>query len=132
MTSIPKTPIDPITFTRGEEHPKGWGKEIWIVNNDKYCGKILEFDKGAEFSMHYHMLKHETFYILEGKIELRGYDLTDATPVSEFYSEGMVITIPAGNPHKIIAVSPTRILEISTPHYESDSYRVLPGNSQKK
>ena len=29
---------------------KGWGKEIWFVNNDEYCGKILCFDKGKKFS----------------------------------------------------------------------------------
>ena len=27
---------------------KGWGKEIWFVNNDEYCGKILCFDKGKK------------------------------------------------------------------------------------
>ena len=26
---------------------KGWGKEIWFVNNDEYCGKILCFDNGT-------------------------------------------------------------------------------------
>jgi quercetin dioxygenase-like cupin family protein len=126
-------PIDPITFNHFPEvHEKGWGREIWIANNEKYCGKILEFNKGAEFSMHYHMLKHETFYILEGKIELRGYDLSDASPRSEVYAQGTVITIPAGNPHKIIALEKSRVIEVSTQHFESDSYRIIPGNSQKK
>ena len=37
--------------------PKGWGKEIIFVNNDDYCGKILCFDKGKKFSMHYHLKK---------------------------------------------------------------------------
>ena len=46
---------------------KGWGKEIWFVNNDEYCGKILCFDKGKKFSMHYHVEKKETWYIAKGK-----------------------------------------------------------------
>jgi len=36
---------------------KGWGKEIIFVNNPEYCGKILCFDKGKKFSMHYHIQK---------------------------------------------------------------------------
>ena len=28
-----------------EIHPKGWGYEKWIVNTDKYCGKILFFEE---------------------------------------------------------------------------------------
>ena len=37
--------------------PKGWGKEIIFVNNDEYCGKLLCFEKGKKFSMHYHIQK---------------------------------------------------------------------------
>jgi hypothetical protein len=33
---------------------KGWGHELIWVTNDKYCGKLLKFNKGAKFSMHFH------------------------------------------------------------------------------
>ena len=29
-----------------EYHPKGWGYELWIHNDEKYCGKLLFFEKG--------------------------------------------------------------------------------------
>ena len=29
-----------------EIHPKGWGSEKWVVNNENYCGKILHFEQG--------------------------------------------------------------------------------------
>ena len=31
-------------FARSPIHiePKGWGREVWIANNTRYCGKILE------------------------------------------------------------------------------------------
>ena len=64
--------------------PKGWGYEKWIVNNDKYCGKLLFFEPGKKCSWHYHQLKEETFYIHSGKIQLvYGYedDFTDADTV---------------------------------------------------
>lgn len=123
--------IEPIKKDSATVHQKGWGHEIWIANHEKYCGKILHFNAGAEFSMHYHMLKHETFYVLKGKLELRCYDLTDATKHEGIISVGDVIVIPAGNPHKLIALEESDIIEISTQHFESDSYRVQPGNSQK-
>ena len=33
---------------------KGWGHELIWATNDKYCGKLLKFNKGAKFSMHFH------------------------------------------------------------------------------
>ena len=32
---------------------KGWGSELWIVNNKDYCGKILTFEKGKKLSIHF-------------------------------------------------------------------------------
>ena len=41
----------------GEIHEKAWGHELWIINNEFYCGKLLVFKKDKEFSMHFHLLK---------------------------------------------------------------------------
>ena len=65
-----------------EIHPKGWGHEKWIVNTDKYCGKILFFEEGKQCSWHYHKLKDETFYVQSGEILLR-YGKTDDYEKSE-------------------------------------------------
>lgn len=124
--------IEPIKQVFPQVHKKGWGEEIWIANHEKYCGKLLRFKKGAEFSMHYHMLKHETFYVLKGKLELRCFDLQDATQHEGYINVGDVIVIPAGNPHKLIALEESEIIEISTQHFESDSYRIQKGDSQKQ
>ena len=43
--------------------PKDWGHEIIFENNEKYCGKLLIFKEGFEFSMHYHLLKDEAWYV---------------------------------------------------------------------
>ena len=50
---------------------KGWGREIIFVNNEEYCGKILQFNKGKKFSMHYHILKKETWYVSKGSFILK-------------------------------------------------------------
>lgn len=123
--------IDPIRVSRPDIHKKGWGSELWIANGPKYCGKLLRFNAGKEFSMHYHMLKHETFYILSGRIIFRGFDLSDACKFEEEFGPDTVIEIPAGNPHKIIALEDTVVVEVSTEHFEDDSYRIEKGDSQK-
>ena len=39
---------------------KLWGYEIWIENNEKYCGKHLHVVPGKKCSVHYHKDKKET------------------------------------------------------------------------
>jgi hypothetical protein len=30
---------------KGDTYKKAWGHELWIVNDDEYCGKLLVFNK---------------------------------------------------------------------------------------
>lgn len=106
-----------------ERHLKGWGWEDWIVNNELYCGKILHFKKGKRCSLHYHKKKTETFYILNGDIMLQ---LGTLKPI--FMGKGMTITIEKEVSHRITAITSANILEISTHHEESDSYRIEKGD----
>ena len=119
------------TFRKPIETVKGWGKEVEIANNEKYCGKLLCFNKGAKFSMHYHLKKTESFYILSGEIIFNYYGLEDASKFQNILSKGDVIDIPVGCPHQIVALSDVVIVEVSTTHYDFDSYRILKGDSQK-
>ena len=59
-------------FKNAEVHEKTWGKELWIHNSEKYCGKILE--------------------------------------------PGVI--------HKLRSLCPSKILEVSTQHFENDNYRI--------
>jgi len=114
-----------------EDHPKGWGHERWIVNKEKYCLKILSFKKGSSFSMHYHIEKEETWYVSKGSLRLSYYDLTNASRISEVIKTGTVVDIKPNIPHKLEALEDSEIIEVSTQHFEHDSYRVEPGDSQK-
>lgn len=31
-----------------EYHAKGWGYELWIHNDEEYCGKLLFFKEGRD------------------------------------------------------------------------------------
>jgi mannose-6-phosphate isomerase-like protein (cupin superfamily) len=111
---------------------KGWGHEVIIVNTDKYCGKILHFKKDAKFSMHFHIKKTETWYVQSGKFTFRWIDTSDASIHTETLNPGDNITNDVGQPHQLICLEEGDIFEVSTTHYEEDSYRVMKGDSQLK
>jgi mannose-6-phosphate isomerase-like protein (cupin superfamily) len=47
---------------------------------------------------------------------------------SKFLVTGDVVTIPRGMPHQLEAVDDGEIFEISTQHFDTDSYRIEKGN----
>ncbi len=120
-----------IRIQRPTTHKKGWGTEVWIINNEKYCGKLLKFKKGSTFSDHFHLKKDEAWYVLSGKLELRYYDLSSADKIKKVITPGTVVHIPPAAPHQLRALEESVVLEVSTPHEESDSYRIGKGDSQK-
>ncbi|MDB4317773.1 cupin domain-containing protein [bacterium] len=122
--------MEPIKDTV-ETHEKGWGREVWITNNQLYCGKILEFNEGAEFSMHYHIKKEETWAVIKGKLLLKYYDLTNAEEKQMNLEVGDTVHLKPCIPHKLIAIEESSVFEVSTQHFEEDSYRIRKGNSQK-
>jgi len=107
---------------------KGWGKEIIFVNNSEYCGKILCFNKGKRFSMHYHVKKKETWYIAKGKFIFSWIDPEKGITNTEYLNVGDVITNERGEAHQLEALEDSQVFEVSTPHQDNDSYRIYKGN----
>ena len=110
--------------------PKKWGKEIIVHNGEDYCGKLLVFKKGAKFSMHFHIKKKETWYVQEGKFILRYIDVVDATMHEKELVKGTIVDVERGDPHQLIALTKGVIFEVSTQHFDNDSYRIEKGDSQ--
>jgi mannose-6-phosphate isomerase-like protein (cupin superfamily) len=108
--------------------PKGWGHELIIHNCPEYCGKILVFKKGCKFSMHYHILKQETWYVNKGSFLFTFIDTEKAITHSRIIKVGDVVTITRGLPHQLLALMDGEIFEISTEHFDSDSYRIAKGD----
>ena len=111
--------------------PKGWGEEVIITNNEKYCGKILKFNKGFKFSMHYHMIKDETWYVNTGSFIYRWINTETAETFEKTLVVGDVVRQYPGSPHQLEALEDGEVFEVSTQHFDSDSYRVWKGDSQK-
>jgi mannose-6-phosphate isomerase-like protein (cupin superfamily) len=109
--------------------PKGWGREIWIANNSLYCGKILEIRKGRKCSLHFHKLKTESFYLRSGRLKVRTKDSSDSDIIEEFeMAPGQCMDIPPGRVHQMEALEDAELLEFSTQHFNSDSYRLVKGD----
>lgn len=120
-----------------EFHTKGWGHEVWMANNELYCGKLLVLYRDLRCSIHYHKLKDETFFLQDGLIRMNVWEAPfekfpgfgpDA-PKTFLMHPGDRLVIPPNTPHQFIGVDPkSTIIEISTQHFEDDSYRIQKGD----
>lgn len=110
---------------------KGWGHETIWVSNDKYCGKLLHFNAGAKFSMHFHSEKMETWYVLSGKFCVRCINTTNAEITETVLNAGEVWHNNPNSPHQLLCSEAGVIIEVSTPDSVEDNYRLVPGDSQK-
>jgi len=115
---------EPIKFV-----PKGWGYEKWIVNCDRYCGKILHIVQGKKCSWHYHQLKDEVFYVQKGAIEL-SFSWDDNLEIADLriLTEGDKFHVPIRLKHRMVALEDTELFEFSTEHFDEDSYRIEKGD----
>jgi mannose-6-phosphate isomerase-like protein (cupin superfamily) len=105
---------------------KKWGYELWIHNDTDYCGKLLVFNNsGDKFSMHYHMIKDETWYVQKGAFQFDWIDTENGERCYTQLQKGDIIEIKKGLPHQLTALTEeATIFEVSTQHFDEDSYRI--------
>lgn len=110
---------------------KGWGsEEIWATN-DQYCGKLMHFNTGARFSMHFHAEKDETWYVLSGRFKVIVINTANASQTEYELNVGDTWHNPPLLPHQIVCVEAGTVIEVSTPDSVEDNYRVAKGDSQQ-
>ena len=110
---------------------KGWGSELIWASTPDYCGKFLNFNTGAKFSMHFHRDKDETWYILSGQFEIEYISTKNASLNKRILGVGDTWRNRPLEPHRVICLEEGVIIEVSTGDHKEDNYRVLPGDSQK-
>ena len=106
---------------------KDWGSETWFANNLEYnyCGKVLEIKKGQGTSMHFHVDKHEVFYVLEGTLKVDWIDTGSGEIFAVHVAKGESMEMSQGVPHSLVAEkTDVKLIEASTFHRDSDSYRL--------
>lgn len=109
---------------------KRWGHELIWATNDKYCGKLMKFDKDAKFSCHFHAVKEESWYVLSGQFKVITINTFNASKSELLLCEGDTFHLPPLLPHQLICIEEGTIIEVSTPDSVEDNYRVFPGDSQ--
>ena len=111
---------------------KGWGYELIWATNEKYCGKIMVFNRvGAMTSMHFHKEKDETWFVNSGKFKVRYIDTKDSMLYEKELNEGDTWYNAPLMPHQLIALeADSSITEVSTPDSVEDNFRIGPGDSQ--
>jgi mannose-6-phosphate isomerase-like protein (cupin superfamily) len=136
-------PIQPIIIEKAINCAKGWGREVQIANNrvlkdeqfpTGYSGKLLVYDtKNAKSSMHFHTVKHETFYVLKGAFTFWHYDPVTADLFTNELTEGDVVVIPPNNPHQLMCrTEGATIIEFASTDNCWDNFRIMKGDSQTK
>lgn len=110
---------------------KGWGSEFIFATNNKYCGKLLQFNQDSKFSMHFHAEKDESWYILSGRFLVKFIETYDASLHEIELKTGDVWRNQPLQPHQVICLEQGTIIEVSTPDSVNDNYRIFKGDSQQ-
>ena len=112
---------------------KGWGFEIIFANNDKYCGKLLVFERaGAKTSLVFHKEKRKSWFVNAGKFKVKYIDVATGEVKEAILEEGKTADFAELGPHQIEALAPNSIIfEVGTADYVEDRFRLAPGDSQK-
>jgi len=92
--------------------------EFWIANEPEvgYCGKFIFVFDGQTCPYHHHEMKHETFFIVKGRI------LMKIGNEERVMSAGDVLPMPPGVGHSFTGLGPALILEVSLPSVLRDNF----------
>ncbi len=110
-------------------HKHLWGSEEWLTNNELYCDKYLILREGFMSSLHYHIIKDETFIIIKGSVLLEV-----GTKAHEKVKGYKNITMKVGDIYRLNPYTVHRfksltknsiILEVSTHHEDEDSIKII-------
>jgi len=117
---ITMPPVEPLPLHFGLDRFREIGEaEYWIANEAElgYCGKFLIVLEAQTCPYHYHEMKHETFYVVKGRIRMRVND------EEREMAEGDVLAMPPGAGHSFTGVGgPALILEVSMPSILQDNF----------
>lgn len=92
--------------------------EFWIANEEAsgYCGKFLFVDDGQTCPYHRHELKHETFFVVKGRLRM----VVDGE--EQILKEGDTLVMPPGKRHSFTGIGPVLVLEVSMPSRRVDNF----------
>ncbi len=114
--TLPDVPACPFHF--GLHDFENTGEVEFDINNNiemGYCGKLIVIFKDQTCPMHHHRIKHETFYLVKGKVEM------EAGGETFVMKQGDIRIMPQNTRHRFTGLEDSLILECSMPDIMSDS-----------
>ena len=107
---VPEREVLLLDFGLGEFDRTGL-TEFWIANETAvgYCGKFLFVFDGQSCPAHHHEVKHETFFIVKGAVEMV------AGGRRRLLHEGETYTMVPGTVHSFTGRGDALVLEVSVP-----------------
>lgn len=117
QVALPKVQPLVLDFGLGQFYQTGL-IEFWIANETEpgYCGKYLFIFDGQSCPRHYHQTKHETFFVIKGRLDV-SYGAKQLV-----LNEGDRLPISAGVPHGFRGDGPALLLELSMPCQIDDNF----------
>lgn len=109
-----------ISHHYGIERFAEYGLIMITVVNREYCKKLLIVLPGQKHPEQYHRHKEETFHVLHGDLAVQ---LDGVTAV---HHKGDVVVVERGMKHSFESSTGAVIEEISSTHYQDDSYYTDP------
>ncbi len=95
---------------------KPWGHELIWAETSRYVGKLLHIRAGERLSRQYHRIKEETLFLQSGEMDL---EIGPAESIERRrMQKGDVFHVLPGTIHRMIAVTDTDVLEVSTPELD--------------
>jgi len=93
------------------EHP--WGSEETWAETERYVGRTLVLRAGASTESRRHDQRDKTLRVQRGLLTVE-LDL-DGIPQSQVARPGQSVHVPAGVLHRLVAISESEVVEVSTP-----------------
>lgn len=115
--ALPDTELLVLDFGLGQFASVGL-IESWVANEAAagYCGKYLYVSDGQTCPRHHHKHKHETFFVVEGRIKVTLGDQTIEL------GKGDRLAVPTRVKHSFTGMGPALLLELSQPCLIDDNY----------
>ena len=100
-------------YSRRVEKP--WGYEIhWVPADAPYMGKIIHVNAGARLSLQMHDEKQESWLVMSGQAAVI-WENEQGELVQTDLLPGQGYSTKLGQKHRLIGVTDTDIVEVSTP-----------------
>lgn len=93
---------------------KFWGYEQILETNENYTMKLLFMKAGHKCSLQYHEKKHESIFVVEGKLKFYTSDNINNPLTEQILNPKDYYIIPPGLIHRMEGIEDSLYIECST------------------